>query len=64
MFYNTNYINPEDIEYIYTILESAQFACKIGKSPEIKYFNINNFLKGIYTNDLSYIFEITNKIDF
>ena len=63
MFDSTNYINSEDIEHIYTILESAEFVSKIGKSPGIKFFDINRFLKGIYTNDLSYIFEITNKID-
>ena len=65
LFENTNFINPEDIEHIYTILESAEFICKIGKSPGIKYFDINRFLKGIYTNDLSYIYEITyNKLDY
>ena len=64
LFENTNYINPEDIEHIYTILESAEFVCKIGKSPGIKYFDINRFLNGTYTNDLSYIYEIAGKIDF
>lgn len=65
LFENTNFINPEDIEHIYTILESGEFICKYGKSPGIKYFDINRFLKRIHINDFNYIYEITgNKLDY
>ena len=64
LFENTNFINPEDIEHIYTILESAEFVCKIGKSSGIKYFDINRFLNGIYSNNFSYINEIAGAINY